>query len=89
MRTSLIETEQIEQWLLKKGNVQDRVVMEARLLSNPALRDKAQWQETAYDLVRQYGREKLLDEIKAVEHTLFNTPKYKSFQDKIRSIFKR
>jgi len=88
MRTSLVEIEQIEDWLLKKGDIQDRLVTEGKILSNPALEVKAQWQMKSYDLIREYGRKKLLQEIKDVENSLFKSSRYKSFQIRIRSIFK-
>lgn len=89
MRTSLSEISQIENYLLERGDIEERLVLEARLLANPEMKDRAHWQMTVYELVHLYGREKLLEEIKEVEHLLFQTPKYRSFQDRIRSIFKR
>ncbi|MEM0941356.1 MAG: hypothetical protein AAF600_15545 [Bacteroidota bacterium] len=88
MRTSLTETKQIEDWLLKQGAIQNRLLLEAKMLSNPKVKENVQWQSYTYDLIRLYGREKLREEIKAIQHTLFQTPKYRSFQDRIRSIFK-
>ncbi|MEO1054982.1 MAG: hypothetical protein AAFX87_30390 [Bacteroidota bacterium] len=89
MRTSLTETEQIEQWLLKRGDTGELLVTEARVLSSPELKEKARWQMATYDLVHLYGREKLRQEIKEVEQQLFHHSRYRSFQQKIRSIFKR
>jgi len=89
MRTSLIEIEQIENWLLEQGNVQERLVTEAKVLSNPALQEKVFWQSKSYQLIQLYGREKLLQEIKVVERQLFNSKKHKSFQQRIKSIFKK
>lgn len=89
MRTSLTEIKQIEHWLLQKGDAQDRLVTEARALTNSDIYENAQWQAKAYELIQFYGREKLREQIKAVEHQLFNEPKYRSFQERIRSIFKR
>ncbi|MEP1096075.1 MAG: hypothetical protein ABJG78_13255 [Cyclobacteriaceae bacterium] len=88
MRTSLIEIEQIENLLLRRGDLSNRLVTEAKALSNPELRKKVQLQSTTYDLVNLYGRGKLREEIKAVEHQLFNTSKYRMFQNRIRSLFK-
>lgn len=88
MRTSLIEVEQIEDMLLKRGPIEDRLVTEAKVLSNPELKELTQWQLRSYDLIQQYGREKLHLEIKAIEYRLFHSSKYKSFQSQIQSIFK-
>lgn len=88
MRTSLVEVAQIEDWLLKRGDIEDRLVTEARVLSNPKLVEQTHWQLKSYDLIHQYGREKLRQEIKAVEFRLFRSSHFKSFQNQIRSIFK-
>lgn len=89
MRTSLTETEQLEHYLLKKGAAEEGILLEAKLVLDPELCDKAKWQSHAYELVHLYGREKLLEEIKSVEQMLFEKPKYSAFQRRILSIFKR
>lgn len=89
MRTSLNEINAIEAWHFQQGELPDRLLTEAQILSNPQLKEKAKWQSATYDLVKQYGRDKLLHEIRKVEKQLFTVPKYRSFQDRIRSIFKR
>lgn len=88
MRTSLVEIEQIENLLLKRGNIQERLLTEAKILSSPKLKEKLDWQLRTYDLIRQYGREQISQEIKEVEQTVFNSTKHSSFQSRIRSIFK-
>lgn len=88
MRTSLTETAQIENWLLKRGEPAEQLVLEAKMLSNPEMREKVKWQQMAYEVVRLHGRQQLKEEIKAIEHQVFNTTRYRSFQDRIRSIFK-
>lgn len=89
MKTSLTELDQIEKYLLKKGDIRERLVTEARILSSPEVKEKAHWQSATYDLVHLYGRRKLLEEIKAIEHQLFHDTKYRSFRDRIRSIFNK
>lgn len=89
MRTSLNEIRELEDWLLKQGELSDRLVTEAKVLSNPELQENAKWQAQTYDLVAAYGRQKLREEIRQVEKQLIMSPKYRSFQDRIRSIFKR
>ena len=89
MRTSLIEIEQIECWLLKQGDIRDRLLIENKMLSRSEVLEKVSWQAITYDFVHTYGRKKIRDEIKAIEQELFHTPKYYSFQEKIQSIFKQ
>lgn len=88
MRTSLSEVEQLDHWLLQRGEIQERLVTEAKVLCSSEMQEKAHAQSIAYELVELYGREKLCKEIKAVEFRLFHTPGYRSFQQRIQSIFK-
>ncbi|WP_422360923.1 hypothetical protein [Reichenbachiella sp.] len=89
MRISLSETAEIENWLLAKAPSSEQLVTEAKVLTTPSIRDKAKWQSKAYSLIQLYGREKLIEEIKSVEHCVFHEPKFRSFQLRIQSIFKR
>lgn len=89
MRTSLNEVKDLEELLLGQGDPSKRLVTEARVLTNSELQQKADWQLRTYDLVCDYGRQKLRREIQSVERQLFTLPRYRSFRDRIRSIFKR
>lgn len=87
MRTSLAEIETLEQWLLKTGDPRDMLVTEAKIIINKDLDEKAQWQSKTYDLVAEFGREKLQDEVKAIEQQLFYSRKHHTFQQRIKAIF--
>ena len=87
MRTSLIETEQIEAHLLQLSNPGDSLVFEAKLLLDEELRDKTEWQKSTYNIIRLYGRKQLKKEIENVHQSLFNEAKHKSFSEKIKQIF--
>lgn len=87
MKTSLIETEQIEAHLLGQSKPGDALVFEARLLLSPELREKTHWQHTAYRMVKAYGRQQLKQEIEAVHQKLFTQAKHLSFSQKIRRLF--
>ncbi|MGZ3750833.1 MAG: hypothetical protein ACXVB0_15640 [Mucilaginibacter sp.] len=89
MRTSLIETEQIEAHLLQLSKPGDALVFEARLLLEPELYEKLQWQKEAYRMVQLYGRQQLKKEIEAVHQQLFNQPEHISFSQKIRRLFSK
>ncbi|MEM9337964.1 MAG: hypothetical protein AAGA66_04495 [Bacteroidota bacterium] len=89
MRTSLSEIESIENWLTGRGDQGDRLLTEAKIQLDTDLRANARWQETTYRVVRQYGREKLKEEISKVDHRLFTSSRYRSFQARILSIFKK
>jgi hypothetical protein len=87
MRTSLIETEQIEVHVFKLSAPGDALLFEAKLLLDDELNDKLHWQKTAYNTIKQYGRTQLKKEIEAVHQNLFSQPEHKSFSQKIRQIF--
>ena len=87
MRTSLIETEQIEAYLMHLSEPGDALVFEAKLLLDTELREKTQWQQEAYRMVKLYGRDQLKQEIEAVHQKLFTQPEHLSFSQKIRRLF--
>ena len=87
MRTSLIETGQIEEHLMQQSEPGDSLVFEARLLLEPELREKMQWQQEAYRMVKLYGRDQLKQEIEAVHQKLFTQAEHLSFSQKIRRLF--
>ncbi|HTD39686.1 MAG TPA: hypothetical protein VK671_03630 [Mucilaginibacter sp.] len=87
MRTSLIETEQIETHLMRQAEPGDALVFEARLLLEPEFREKMQWQQETYRMVTLYGRDQLKQEIEAVHQKLFTQPEHLSFSQKIRRLF--
>jgi hypothetical protein len=89
MRTSLIETEQIEAHLLQLTNPGDTLVFEAKLLLDNELGDKLHWQKATYNIVKLYGRNQLKQEIEAVHQSLFSETRHKSFSEKIRQIFSK
>lgn len=89
MRTSLIETEQIEAHLLQLASPGDALVFEAKLLLDDELSDKLHWQSVTYNMVKLYGRNQLKKEIEAVHQSLFSEARHKSFSEKIRQIFKK
>ncbi len=89
MRTSLLETEQIETHLQQRSEHGDALVFEARLLLQPGLKDKMLWQQKTYSIIRQYGREELKREIEEVHQKLFNEDRHQSFRQKIMRLFSK
>ncbi|ASU33395.1 hypothetical protein [Mucilaginibacter xinganensis] len=89
MRTSLTETEQIEAHLLKLSAPGDSLLYEATLILDDELRDKLQWQQSAYDMIKLYGRKQLKQEIEAAHQSLFSEVRHKGFRETIRQIFKK
>lgn len=89
MRTSLLETEQIEAHLMQSAEPGDALVFEARLLLDPDLKDKMFWQQKTYSVIRQYSREQLRGEIEAAHQKLFNDRQHIGFRQKIARLFSK
>ena len=89
MQTSLIETQEIEVQLLGFPEAEDMLLFEAKLILQPRLYDKLQWQQQTYKLIKHYGRHQLKKEIAAAEDMLFTQSAYGTFKRKVFSIFNR
>ncbi|HYD91690.1 MAG TPA: hypothetical protein VEA37_09415 [Flavobacterium sp.] len=88
MKTSWIEMQKTEDFLLAKGSQEDRMIYKVKLLLDPALEEDVKHQKAAYTIIHEYGRRKLLEEIELAAQNVFTLPKYISFREKIRNIFK-
>lgn len=88
MRTSLREIEQIEKYHLGELHPCDRLVHEARMLTEPCFNETVKLQLFLYRLL-QIRRQKVLKEkLEAVHHEFFNGPANQSFRSEIESLFK-
>ena len=87
MRTSLLETEQIEAHLLQLSDTGTALVFEAKMLLDAELKDKVLWQQKAYHMVKLYGRDQLKREIESVHQQLFKDEQHQSFRQKIMRLF--
>ncbi|MEM6845026.1 MAG: hypothetical protein AAF632_22625 [Bacteroidota bacterium] len=88
MRTSLIETEQIEKFIRQEGDLSERLLMEARMQVDYELAERVTFQKQAYRVIQEYGRQQLRAEIRRVQKKVFKDLAYRKFQTKIRSYFK-
>ena len=88
MRISLNKVEQIDNHLFNRGNTEDKLIFEAMLILDPALKSQVSWQKKALDFVQHYGRKKMKDEIGSVHRRLFNEPAHRRFRNEILSLFK-
>ncbi len=81
------ETQQLEAYLKKNLQPDEKLLMDARCLIDPELRDKVYWQQTTYSLIHQYGRKKLRNEIEAIQTVMFSDDRFIGFRNKIKKIF--
>ncbi|MDB5123900.1 MAG: hypothetical protein JWP94_2029 [Mucilaginibacter sp.] len=88
MRISLNKVEQIDDHIFSRGTTEDRLIFEAMLILDPALKSQVSWQKNALDFVQHYGRKKMKAEIESVHRRLFNEPVHRRFRNKILNLFK-
>lgn len=89
MRTSLNDIKHIDDYLLQYAGKADRALFEARLIVQPALQENLAWQQKTYDIIKQYSRRRLKEEIESVHQQLFTEPEHTSFRKKIIAIFSK
>ena len=65
MPTSWNDTSEIEKYLGKHRSNGDALLFEARLILEPDLTEKMQWQHKSYSLIKTYGRQQLKQQIEA------------------------
>jgi hypothetical protein len=82
------ETKQLEDYLWNRLTTEERLLMEARLMVNAALRDQLNWQQKTYRLIEEYGRKKLKSEIEQIQARMFSEERFKNFRKQIQTIFK-
>ncbi len=87
MRTSATDTRQIDRYMLGQMPADDRLVFEAHTILRPELNDTLQWQAKVHELIRLRGQRALRDQIRSVEHKLFEEPQHSSFRQLIMRLF--
>lgn len=85
--TSSMDTQRIEQYLTGQLSTGERLLFEARMLTNATLRADVRAQQRVYDLVRLYQRKHVLKQAEAVHQQLFTDPAHADFQESIHQLF--
>ncbi|WP_156309024.1 hypothetical protein [Sphingobacterium endophyticum] len=89
MMTSWNETKRIDDYLLGKLPVNEALLFDVQLLIDEELEANVKSQQRSYEIIRQFGRAQLRNELEAVQQKLFTDPKYTSFKQKIVQLFKK
>ena len=89
MRTSLNNIKAIDDYLLRNLAPGDTLLFEAKMLLNGDLSRDVLHQQNTYSTIRQYGRQSIKAEIKAVQQTLFTAPQHQRFMQRIINLFKK
>jgi hypothetical protein len=64
-------------------------LFEAKLILQPELEERVYWQNKTYQMVRNYGRKQLKNELNNIHETLFNTDEHQSFRQKVMRLFRK
>ena len=89
MRTSLNNIKAIDEYLLGRLAAADALLFEANILLNDSLADDVQHQQNTHLLIREYGRQCIRAEIKAVQHLLTIAPQHQGFMQRMVNLFKK
>lgn len=84
---SYTDTQRIEQYLKRQQSTGERLLFEARMLTNATLRANVRAQQRVYDLLRLYQRKQVLQQAEAVHRQLFTDPVHIAFQQSIHQLF--
>jgi hypothetical protein len=70
MRKELIETEEIENYLLHRLNADEQKLFEVNMLLDPSLADKVEAQAGVYNLVRRFWRKQTRNRLELIYQQL-------------------
>jgi hypothetical protein len=82
------ETQHIDAYLNKSLLPADHLLMEAKLILDPELREKTLWQQRTYELVKAYGRKRLREDIERAQTRVFTEQGFSAFRKIIHHLFK-
>lgn len=88
MRTSLNNTKAIDDYLSGSMAPGDALLFQANMILNNDLITDVEYQQHTYAVIRHYGRQKIKQEIAAVQEIMTHSPKYRGFRERIGRIFK-
>jgi hypothetical protein len=89
MRISLNNLQLLERFLFRQLEPEDSLVMEAQVLTNPALQKEVRVLEKVFSIIRTYHRSKVKAELEVVHRRLFNDPAKEDFKYTILELFKK
>ncbi len=89
MRTSLNNIKAIDDYISGNMATGDKLLFEANLILNNDLVNDMQYQQKTYTMIRLYGRQKIKDEIAAVQKTFTTAPQHQNLIQRIAKLFKK
>jgi hypothetical protein len=89
MRTSLNNIKAIDDYLLGHMPPGDALLFEANRLLNSDLANDVEHQQNTYEIIRQYSRKKIKEEIVSVQQILTTEPQHRGFMQRVSNLFKK
>ena len=86
---TLREVKQIDHYLFGKMSVGSRLLFEARLLIDPTLKLRVEWQQKLYSIIKRSGRRQMKSEAARAHHQLFSDPAKRDFQLSVFELFSK
>ena len=86
---TLRETKEIDRYLLDKLSPASRLLFEARLLIDPTLKLRVEWQQKLYSIIKRSGRRQMKSEVARIHHRLFSDPDKSEFQTTVLQLFSK
>jgi hypothetical protein len=86
MKTST-DIRQIENYLLGKLRTPSKLLFEAKMLMDPALRSNVELQRRLYSIVRILGRRRIKSEVEDIHNRLFKDPNKVNFRQNLYNLF--
>ena len=87
MRTSLNEIRLVEEHLTQQLPGDEECVFQANLILDNELAENVQFQKKAYQMIRQYGRKRLKEDLELAYQRLFTEEKHQGFRQKVLRLF--
>lgn len=87
MRTSLSEIKHIEDFLAGRLSPQEMLLMRAKLLLDPSLRQNVSMLKATYTAVQMYGRRKMKSQLTIIHQKLFTDPGKQNYREQIFKLF--
>lgn len=85
MRSTLLEAQQIDEYLLGKMPAEERALFQARTIVSSELSDKVRKQHIVHSIIKWFGREEQRKKLEAIYNQLATDI---SFRSEIEKIFK-
>ena len=86
---TLRETKEIDRYLLGKMSIASRLLFEARLLIDPTLKLRVEWQQRLYSIIKGSGRRQMKSEVARIHYQLFSDPDKHDFQTNVFQLFSK